>query len=111
MKLEKNFIEYKEITLTIFEAVKTGEYEKLEKMFQQRQLILNDIDKNDYSKEKMNKLYLKYELENEYKVLASEMKIKKYDLLKKIEKNKKRQIAVAGYNNISSKAVFLSKEV
>jgi len=111
LKLEKNFIEYKAITLTIIEEVKAGEYEKLEEKFHQRQLILDDMNKIDYSKEELKKFYLKYEIENSDKILASEMKIKRKDLMRIIGDNKNRQIAMAGYNNISAKAVFLSKEV
>jgi len=111
LDLEKNFVEFKAITITIVETVKAGEYEKLEETFQQRQLILDDLKKIDYSKEEFKKLYLKYELENLDKALASEIKDKQKDLLKKIEKNKKKKVAMAGYNNISAKAVFLSKEV
>ena len=111
LKLEKNFIEYKAITLTIIETVKAGEYEKLEEIFQQRQLILDDMNKTDSSKEEFKKLYLKYGLENLDKALASDIKDKQKDLLKKIEKNEKKKVAMAGYNNISAKAVFLSKEV
>lgn len=111
MNLEENFIEYKDITLTIIEKVKVEEYEKLDGIFRQRQLILDDMNKNNYSKEELKKFYLKYEIENLEKVLSSEMKVRKSDLLKKIKQNEKRQLGMAGYNNLSAKAVFLNKEV
>ena len=41
---------------------------------------------------------------------ASEMNVKRQELLEKIKENKKRQVAMKGYNNLSAKAVFLSKE-
>jgi len=109
--LEENFIKYKDITLTISEIVKAEEYEKLEEIFQQRQLILDDINKISYTKEELRKLFLKYEIEKSDKVLDLKMKVKREDLLKKIKQNKKRQVGMAGYNNISAKAVFLSKEI
>ena len=111
MILEENFIKYKDITLTISEIVKAEEYEKLEEIFQQRQLILDDINKISYTKEELRKLFLKYEIEKSDKVLDLKMKVKREDLLKKIKQNKKRQVGMAGYNNISAKAVFLSKEI
>lgn len=109
--LEKKIMEYKDITLTIIVAVNAGAYEKLEELFQKRQLILDGMNKINYLKVELNKLYLQYGIQNLDKILAADMKVKGIDLLKKIEKNKKRQIAVTGYNNISAKAVFLSKEV
>lgn len=110
LNLEESFIKYRDITLNIIEIVKAEEYEKLDEMFQQRQLILEDINKINYSKEELKKFFFKYEIENLEKVLASEMKVKKEDLLGKIRENKKRQVAMNGYNNFSAKAVFLSKE-
>jgi len=111
LNLEEKFVEYKNITLTIIETVKTEEYEKLDEIFQRRQLILDDISKINYSKEELNKLYLQYELEDLDEELTSEMKGREKDLLEKIENNKKRQAGFAGYNNISPKAVFLSKKI
>nr|MBK5237089.1 hypothetical protein [Clostridium sp.] len=111
MNLEENFIKYKNITLTIIETVKAEEYERLEGNFAQRQLILDDISKMGYSKENLKKFYLQYEIENLEKVLDYEMKVRKVDLLKKIKQNEQKQVGMAGYNNISAKAVFLSKEI
>lgn len=109
--LEENFVKYRDITLTIIETVKAEEYEKLDEIFQQRQLILDDMNKINYLKDELKKFYLKYDVENLEKVLASEMKDRKEDLLKKIKENKKKQAGIVGYNNISAKAVFLSKEI
>ena len=111
LNLEESFIKYKDITLTIIETVKAEEYEKLDEIFVQRQLILDSMNKIDYSKEEMKKFYMQYEIANVEKALAYEMKVRKDDLLKKIKQNGKKQVGMAGYNNISAKAVFLSKEV
>lgn len=110
LNLEEKIIEYKSITLDIIKAVKTEEYEKLDELFQQRQLILDDINKLNCSKEELKNFYFKYEIDKLDKILASEMKVKKDDLLEKIKENKKRQVAITGYNNLSTRAVFLSKE-
>jgi len=111
LSLEENFIKYRDITLTIIETVKAEEYEKLDEIFQQRQLILDDMNKINSSKEELKKFYAQYEIELLEKILVSEMKIRKCELLKKIKQNEKRQVGMAGYNNISAKAVFLSKEI
>ena len=111
LNLEETFIKYRDITLTIIETVKAEEYEKLDEIFQQRQLILDEMNKIHYTKEDIKKLYLKYDIENSDKVLHSEMKIKKEDLMKKIKENKKRQDGMTGYNNLSAKAIFLDKEI
>jgi len=111
LNLEENLIEFKNITLTVIETVKSEEYEKLDEIFAQRQLILDDINKSNYIKEELKKLYLQYEIENLEKKLTSEMKFKQVNLLKKIKENEQRQVGAAGYNNISAKAVFLSKQI
>ena len=110
MGLEENFIKYKNITLKIIEIVKEEEYEKLEKNFQERQAILSNISKFDYSKEELKKFYLQYDIEKIEKILSLEMKARKEDLLGKIKENQKRKIAMNGYNNLHTKAVFLSRE-
>jgi len=111
LNLKENLIEFKNITLTIIEKVKAEEYEKLDEIFAQRQLILDDINKINYLKEELKKFYLQYEIENLEKELAFEMKFKQVNLMRKIKENEQRQVGVAGYNNISAKAVFLSKQI
>lgn len=110
LNLEENLIKYKDITLTIIEGVKSEEYEQLDETFKQRQLILDNINKINYSKEELNRLYLQYDIDKLEKILVSEMKVKRQELLEKIKESKKRQVAMNGYNNLSAKAVFLSRE-
>ena len=111
MNLEENFIRYKDITLNIIETVKAEAYEKLDEFFQQRQLILDNINKIDFLKEELKELYFQIDIENLEIVLALEMKIRKVDLLKKIKQNEKKEAGMRVYNGLSAKAVFLSKEV
>ena len=111
LNLEEKFIKYKGITLTIIETVKSEEYEQLDEVFQQRQLILDDINKSNHSKEEVKKNYLKYNIDKLDKILESEMKVKREDLLQKIKESKKRQVATRGYNNLSAKDVFLNKKI
>lgn len=110
LDLEENFSKYKDITLTIIDKVKTEEFEYLNEAFEQRQLILDYISTLDYSKEELKKFYLKYNIDKLESILYSEIKTKKEGLLEKIKENKKRQVAMKGYNNLSTKSVFLSKE-
>ena len=111
MNLEENFIKYKDITLVIIQKVEAEEYERLIENFQQRQSILDDINKINYTREEINKFYIEYEIQNIEKKLTFEMNIRKVNLLKKMKENEKKQLGMAGYNNISAKAVFLSKEI
>ncbi|MCB2359378.1 hypothetical protein [Clostridium estertheticum] len=111
MNLEDNFIKYKNITLAIIEIVKIEEYEKLDEIFQKRQLVIDDMNKINYDKVELKKLYLQYEIEKLEENLSSRMKYKKDELLNKLKKNKKRQTGMRGYNNFPSKAVFLSKKI
>lgn len=110
LNLEENFDEYKAITLVIIEAVKAEEYERLDELFQKRQLILDNIIKLNCLKEELKKKYLQFEIEKLDKILTSEINVRKDDLLEKIKENNKRQGAMKGYNNLSTRAVFLSKE-
>ncbi|WP_298840743.1 hypothetical protein [Clostridium sp.] len=111
MNLEESFIEYKNITLTIIETVKAEKYEKLDEIFQKRQLSLDNMNKINYTKVELNKLYLQYEIENLEKDLEARMKDKKDALLENIKKSKKRQTGMMGYNKFPSKSVFLSKKI
>ncbi|KZL94063.1 hypothetical protein [Clostridium magnum] len=111
MSLEESFIKYKNVTLTIMEIVKSEQYEKLDEFFSQRQLILDDINKLNCSKEQLKEFYVKYDIENLHKTLEEEMKNRKEELLVKIRQTQKRKVAVSGYNNLQAKAVFLSKEL
>lgn len=102
LSLEENFIKYKVFTLIIIKIVKAEEYEKLEERFQPRQLILDDINRINYSKDELKKFYLQYEIEKLEKILTTEIKVRKSDLLKKINQNEKWQVGMVGYNNISA---------
>lgn len=110
MNLEENIIKYRDITLNIMEMVKAEDYENLEKFFNERQLILDYINKINYSKEELKKLYIKCGIDDLEKKMELEMKVKKEDLLKKMKENQIRKAAMSGYNNLNAKAVFLSKE-
>jgi len=111
MNLEENIKEYKSITLNILNVVKAEEYEKLDEMFKQRQVILDNTKKWSYTKEELSNLYFLYEIEKLDKILASQIEAKKNALIDKIKENEKRKIAARSYNNLSGRAVFLSKEI
>lgn len=110
LNLEKSLIEYKNITLTISEVVKSDNCEKLDELFKQRQAILDNIKQAKYSEEELKEFYLKYNIYELDKELEKEMKFEKEEVLNKIKGNQKRRIAMNGYNNLQNKAVFLSKE-
>ncbi|WP_419292811.1 hypothetical protein [Clostridium diolis] len=110
VNLEKSLIEYKKITLTISEIIKSDNCEKLDELFKQRQTILDNIKQTKYSEEELKDFYLKYNIYELDKELEKEMKSEKEELLNKIKENQKRRIAMNGYNNLQNKAVFLSKE-
>lgn len=111
LEIDEQFEQYKNITLIIMETVKAENYEKLDELFLQRQLILNNINKFNSSKEELNKLYIKYNVGKSDKILEEEMKNRKDELLDKIKENQKRKIGMNGYNNFQARAVFLSKEL
>lgn len=110
MNLEENFIKYKDITLTILKIVKAENYENLDELFRQRQLILENINNLNCLKEELKKFYLKYDIAKLEETLEEEMKNRKEELLKKIKENQKRRSVMSGYNNLSAKAVFFSRE-
>ncbi|NRZ28840.1 hypothetical protein [Clostridium beijerinckii] len=111
LEIDEQFKKYKNITLIIMEIVKAENYEKLDELFLQRQLILNNINELDYSKEELNKLYIEHDVGKIDKILEEEMKNRKYELLNKIKENQKRKVGMNGYNSFQTKAVFLSKEL
>ena len=111
MNLDESFIKYKDITLTIVETVKVEEYEKLDELFNRRQLILDTINKVNPQKEELRKVYLKYNIDYLEEKLEIEIKFRKASLLKKMKQNENKQVGMAGYNKLSAKAVFLSKQI
>ena len=111
MNLNENLIKYKNITLNIIQTVKDDKYEKLDELFNKRQLILDNINKLDYSKEELKMYYVQCEIEKSEKILTCEIKARKQNLLEKIKVNNKRQAAVVGYNKLSTNSVFLSKKI
>jgi hypothetical protein len=110
LNLEENFIKCRDITLNIIEIVKKEEYEKLEEIVKQRQLILDDIKIIKASKEELKKMYLQYNIDKLEKELTLEMKERRECLLQKIKGSQRRKVAVNGYNSFQAKAVFLSRE-
>lgn len=110
MDLEECFIEYNNITLNIMEVVKSDNYEKLDELFGQRQLILDNIYELNCSKDEVKKFYIKYNICELEKMLEEEMKIRKEDALEKLKQSQERKMAMNGYNNLQARAVFLSKE-
>ncbi|OOP75162.1 hypothetical protein [Clostridium beijerinckii] len=110
MNIEEKIIKYRDITMAIIEIIRADEEEELDDLFVQRQLILDYINKIDYSKDELKKLYLKHEIGSLDKILEVGIKSKKEEVLKKIKANQKRKTAMNGYNNLQTKAVFLSKE-
>ena len=111
MNLEENIKEYKRITFNIIDAVKAEEYEKLDDMFEERQIILDNTKNIRFTKEELKRLYYLYEIDKLDKILISEMEEKKNVIKDKIKENGKRKIATKSYNNLSGRAVFLSKEI
>jgi len=111
MNLEENIKKYKSITLNIIDSVKVEEYEKLDEMLKERQIILDNTKDICYTKEELKSLYFQYEIDKLDKILGSQMEEKKNALKDKIRANEKRKIAAKSYNNLSGRAVFLSKEI
>ncbi|MZK49890.1 hypothetical protein [Clostridium beijerinckii] len=103
-------MKYESVTIAIIEIVKSENYENLDELFRQRQLILDNISKVDYSKEELKNYNLKYNIDKLDKTLEIEIKNQKEELLVKIKENQKRKIVMNGYNNLQAKAVFLSRE-
>lgn len=110
LDLEGKVVKYKNVTLTIMEIVNSENYEKLDEFFSQRQLILDEMNRLNYSKGELKKFYLKYNLDKLNKTLEEEIKKRKEELLIKIKENQKRKRAMNGYSNLQAKSVFLSRE-
>lgn len=111
MNIEEEFDQYKSITLVIMDTVKSENYEKLDELFSQRQLILNNINNLNCPKEELNRLYLKSDIYNLDKILEEEINNKKEEFLNKIRESQKRKVAMNGYSNLQARAVFLSKQL
>ena len=110
LELEENFLKYKQITLSVMEVIKMENYETLDDLFKQRQLILDNIKNLNHSQDELKKVYVKYNIDELEKTLEKEIIKRKEELLNKIKANQKRRMALNGYNNLQAKSVFLSRE-
>lgn len=107
--MEELFEKYKNVTLAIIEAIKSEKYEMLDDIFSKRQMILDEMSRSNFSKEELNKFYIKHDINKLEKILEDEIKNRKETILKKIKESQERKAAMNGYNNLQARAVFLSK--
>lgn len=111
MNLEELFQEYKDISLNIIKVLEDDLVEQLDREFEKRNKILEEITKRNEDKEVLRGLYEEYDL---FKI-DDEMKLKlensMNDVKVEIVKNNKRKEANKSYNNINARSVYLSKKI
>lgn len=112
MQLREGLLKYKEATMKIIEYLKQSEsdYIDLDNLINNRKDIIDKLnviafDKNEFKSISNEYGLLKYEEE-----LIKVMQQKKSELKIKIQKSIKSK-KINSYNNMNTKAVFLSREV
>ncbi|MCM1988106.1 hypothetical protein [Oceanirhabdus seepicola] len=109
MNLEELYKKYKQISQEIISALEKEDLDALEDLLFEREEILKNIMSNEVEKERLQELYTKYDLFNIDKIMKEKFNDKIHIVKQELNKLRKRKQATRGYNNLSAKAVFLSK--
>ncbi|WBW95464.1 hypothetical protein [Oceanirhabdus sp. W0125-5] len=111
MDLEKLIIEYKQISNDIIVLLEKDDFEKLDLLFEKRQVVIDQMILEDNGKNEVKDLYVKYNLVKLDQVMKSKFETKKNEIKSNLIKIRRQKKATAGYNNLNSRAVYLSKEI
>ncbi|EJO5346078.1 flagellar protein FliT [Clostridium botulinum] len=111
MDLENLIKEYKIISLEIKDALDNDNLDALDILLDQRQKIIDTLDTTNFNIEKLKEAYKKYEIFELDKLIFEQMNSQKIQLRKKIFEVEKGKKVTRGYNDINTKAVFLTKEI
>lgn len=111
MNLDNLMKEYKIISLQIKESLDNDNLDSLDILLDEREKIINNKDIINCNSEELKELYEKYGCLELDKLILEEIKLQKNQLRKKIFEVEKRKKVAKGYNNLNTKAVFLTKEI
>lgn len=111
MNLEKLFVEYKKISEDIIGLLEKNDFDNINVFFDKRQVILDQISFLGEEENKIKELHSKYNLFEVDQLMKSKFEIKKNEIKNNLSAIKKHKKANVGYNNLNSRAVFLSKEI
>ncbi|NFS08523.1 flagellar protein FliT [Clostridium botulinum] len=82
-KLKENLIKYRDLTLNIIEALEREDYDVPEKFLEERQSIINEINKLSYTKEEFKSI------NDELDLMLLEKKLQTIMLKRKVELKQK----------------------
>lgn len=111
MSLKEYLLRYKEITLEAIECLKKDEIEEVETLIHNRENLIEDMKKIQYSKEQFKNICSEYNLVEHEKELFNTMNEKKVEVKRKIDESIKGRNVKNQYNTVAAKAVFLAREV
>ncbi|MDS1002899.1 hypothetical protein P9J83_05195 [Clostridium sporogenes] len=111
MDLDDFIKEYKKISLQIKDSLDNDNLDSLDILLEKREKIINSVDINKFNIEELKEVYKKYGILQLDKLIFEEMNLQKNQLRKKIFEIQKGKNLAQGYNNLNTKAVFLTKEI
>jgi Icc-related predicted phosphoesterase len=113
MKDLKSYLEeYKQISLDMIKIIQSENYEYIEDKLNQRQEIINNLNKTTYEKNKFKEIFVNLGLEDIQKQVNSILQEKLHNIKENIEKSKQSRLANKSYNNINRNNYnFLNKKV
>ncbi|WP_097025893.1 hypothetical protein [Clostridium peptidivorans] len=107
-----NFIkEYQTISLQIKESLDNDNLDSLDMLVEQREKVIKNIDIANFDIEELKEVYEKCGIFKLDKLILEEIKLQKNQLRKKIFEVENGKKVAKGYNNLNTKAVFLTKEI
>lgn len=110
--LKENLMEFKAITEKLINAVNNDLSEELDRLFVDRQLVINNMEKLQYSKEEFTLLCNELDIANISKALDELVVKKREDLKANMNSLRERNIANKSYaNSANVKRSYFSTKI
>ena len=111
-KLKDYFIEFKNCSLSLIEAINIEDYDALEKKIEERQTILDAIRKLEYSKEEIKSVVEELEITRLSEQIINLLNAKRINLKEKMEEVALNKRVNNNYNrNLYNGSNFFSKKI
>ncbi|AVQ44417.1 TPA: flagellar protein FliT [Clostridium sporogenes] len=106
-KLKEQLIKYRELTLDLIQILEKGDYDAPKKLLDERQAIINNINKFSYTKEEFRNINYELDLMLVEKKLQTIMLKRKAELKQKLNNASETKEATKSYNMKQFKSQYI----
>jgi hypothetical protein len=110
MELREYLMQYKQITINACKFVQEKKYDEMEICIRKRNAVIENIKKLNFQSDDFKNICIKLNILEYERKLSESIEQQKVEIKRKIIKNTNAR-KMNNYNSMTSKAVFLSKEV